>query len=60
VAKWLWRIFSYSHSHIGKVCNYILNQEKHHKNKTFKEEYIELLKKFEVEFDHRYLFEWYD
>ena len=29
--------FSYSHSHIGKVYNYILNQEKHHKKKTFKE-----------------------
>lgn len=40
--------FSYSHSHIGKVYNYILNQEKHHKKKTFQEEYIEFLKKFEV------------
>lgn len=52
--------FSYSHSHIGNVYNYILNQEKHHKKKTFKEEYLEFLKKFEVEFDERYLFDWYD
>lgn len=52
--------FSYSHSHIGTVYNYILNQEKHHKRKTFKEEYLEFLKKFEVEYDEKYLFEWYD
>jgi len=52
--------FSYSHSHIGKVYNYILNQEKHHKKKTFKEEYLEFLKKFEVEYQEKYLFDWYD
>ena len=38
--------FSFSHSHIGKVSDYILNQEEHHKNKTFKEEYIDFLQKF--------------
>ena len=52
--------FSYSHSHIENVYNYILNQEKHHKKKSFKEEYLEFLKKFEVEYDEKYLFEWYD
>lgn len=52
--------FSYSHSHIGKVYDYILNQERHHKKKTFKEEYIGFLEKFEVEYDEKYLFEWYD
>lgn len=51
--------FSYSHSHIGKVYDYILNQETHHKKKTFKEEYVGFLKKFEVEYDEKYLFEWY-
>ncbi len=50
--------FSYSHSHIANVYNYILNQEEHHKKRTFKEEYLELLKKFEVEFNEKYLFEW--
>ena len=50
--------FSYSHSHIGKVYDYILNQEKHHKKKTFKEEYIEMLHKFEIEHKPEYLFEW--
>jgi len=52
--------FSYSHSHIDKVYNYILNQEAHHKKKTFKEEYLELLKKFEIPHEEKYLFEWYD
>jgi len=52
--------FSYSHSHIGKVYDYILNQEEHHKNKTFKEEYIDFLQKFKIEYDEKYLFEWYD
>ena len=50
--------FSYSQTHIGKVYDYILKQEQHHKNETFREEYISFLKKFEVEFDEKYLFEW--
>jgi len=52
--------FSYSHSHIERVYDYILNQEQHHKKKTFKKEYLEFLKKFEVGYDEKYLFEWYD
>ena len=52
--------FSYSHSQIDRVVKYILNQEEHHKRITFKEEYIELLKKFEVEYDEKYLFKWID
>ena len=52
--------FSYSHSHIGKVYDYIFNQDKHHKKKTFKEEYIGFLEKFEIKYDEKYLFEWYD
>ena len=52
--------FSYSHSHIGKVYDYILNQEQHHKKKTFKQEYLQFLKKFGIEYDEKYLFDWYD
>lgn len=52
--------FSYSHSHINRVYNYILNQKQHHKKKSFKEEYIDLLKKFEIPYNEKYLFEWYD
>jgi putative transposase len=52
--------FSYSHSQIDSVYKYILNQENHHKKKTFKQEYIEFLKKFEIDYEEKYLFEWYD
>jgi REP element-mobilizing transposase RayT len=52
--------FSYSHSHIQKVYNYIRDQENHHKKKTFREEYIDLMKKFEIEFNEKYLFDWID
>ncbi|HZX62154.1 MAG TPA: IS200/IS605 family transposase [Bacteroidales bacterium] len=47
--------FSYSHSHIDNVVKYIMNQEKHHKKRTFGEEYIELLKKFNVVYDEKYI-----
>src|SRR6185436_2552263 len=50
--------FSYSHSQIEQVYNYILNQEQHHKKKTFKEEYIDLLNKFEIEHKPEYFFDW--
>lgn len=49
--------FSYSQSDLGNVIRYIQNQKEHHK-KTFKEEYIEFLTKFEIEFKNEYLFEW--
>ena len=52
--------FTYSKSHIDKVVKYILNQPEHHKKQTFKDEYLALLKKFEIEYDLKYLFEWYD
>jgi len=50
--------FSYSHSHVKNVYTYILNQEKHHRKKTFREEYLKLLGDFEVRYDEKYLFEW--
>ena len=52
--------FSYSKSQVDIVVKYILNQPEHHKKQTFQEEYLLLLQKFEIEFDERYLFEWYD
>jgi len=48
--------FSYSHSHIDAVYNYILNQEEHHKKESFKSEYIGILRKFEIDFDENYIF----
>lgn len=53
-------VFSYSHSHIDAVVKYILNQEAHHQNKTFKQEYLTLLEKFDVEFEDRFLFDFLD
>ena len=50
--------FSYAHSQIEQVYNYILNQEQHHHKKTFKEEYLYFLQKFEIEYNEKYLFEW--
>ncbi len=50
--------FSYSRSHVDTVIKYILNQEKHHQKKTFKEEYLGFLKKFEIEYNAKYLFDW--
>lgn len=48
--------FSYSRSQIDRVYHYIMNQKKHHQKKTFLEEYAELLEKFDVDFDKRYIF----
>lgn len=48
--------FSYSKSQVDVLVRYIINQEEHHKKKTFLQEYISFLKKFEIEFDERYLF----
>ncbi len=50
--------FSYSHSQIQRVYEYILNQEEHHKKKTFKEEYLEFLKEYQIDFEPKYLFDW--
>lgn len=50
--------FSYSHSHLDRVIAYIQNQENHHRKKTFKEEYLELLEKFQIKYNEEYLFEW--
>ena len=50
--------FSYSKSSVDSVVKYILNQEEHHKKKKFKEEYLDLLEKFEIEYDQKYLFDW--
>ena len=53
-------VFSYSHSQIETVYNYILNQEEHHLKKTFREEYIDFLERFEIEYNKKYLFDWLD
>jgi phosphoribulokinase len=48
--------FSYSRSQLGMIIRYIENQQKHHAKKSCREEYLELLEKFAVEYDQRYTF----
>lgn len=48
--------FSNSRSQIDAVVKYILNQKQHHAKKTFREEYLDMLKDYAVEFDERYIF----
>lgn len=52
--------FSYGRSQLNSVISYIRNQEKHHARRSFKDEYLSLLKKFAVEFDDRFVFEFSD
>ncbi len=48
--------FSYAKSQVPDVIRYIQNQEKHHKKKTFIEEYSDFLKAFDIDYDERYIF----
>lgn len=52
--------FSYHKSQAGAVVNYILDQPEHHRKITFKEEYLAFLKEFEIDYDNKYLFEFYE
>lgn len=62
VGKFQWQegfgAFSYGQSQLDIVITYINNQEQHHEQKTFKDEYIELLQRFNIIYDEKYLFEW--
>lgn len=49
--------FSVSESHVGNVCHYIENQERHHRRRTFEDEYREFLKKYEIKYDERYVWD---
>jgi putative transposase len=52
--------FTHSHSQIDNVIKYILGQEEHHRKKSFKDEYLEILVKNNIEFNQEYLFEFFD
>ena len=64
IGKFQWQegyaAFSYAQSQLNTVIAYINNQEKHHAKKRFREEYIELLDKYQVDYDERYFFDWVD
>lgn len=51
--------FSYSRSQRDDVIKYIMRQEEHHRVKTFREEYLEMLNDFSIDYDEKYLFEFY-
>jgi putative transposase len=61
LTKFSWQngygIFSVSQSQVFRVREYIANQEEHHKKKNFQDEYRSFLKKYEVEYDERYLWD---
>jgi putative transposase len=49
--------FSYGHSQLDTIIRYIRNQEKHHRKRSFKSEYLTLLRKFDIAFEEKYVFE---
>jgi REP element-mobilizing transposase RayT len=53
-------VFSYGRSQLNSIYEYIQDQKNHHQKKTFKEEYMDMLKKFDVDFKEEYLFEFFD
>jgi REP element-mobilizing transposase RayT len=50
-------VFSVSHSNLRRVADYIANQEAHHKKETFQSEYRKFLRRHEIEFDERYVWD---
>src|SRR5689334_10520802 len=52
--------FSYGHSQLDTIVRYIINQEKHHAKRSFRDEYLTLLRKFDIDFKEEYVFEFYD
>lgn len=49
--------FTVSHTQLKIVSNYIANQKEHHKKTPFREEYLELLKKYDIEYNEAYIFD---
>lgn len=64
IGKFAWQTgygaFSYARSQLDDIVKYIGNQEIHHKKRTFKEEYIRFLEKYAVDYDLKYVFDWFD
>jgi REP-associated tyrosine transposase len=52
--------FSYGHSQLDTIIQYIQNQERHHARHSFKDEYMTLLRKFDIAFDDKYVFKFID
>ena len=52
--------FTHSRSQVETVVNYILTQEEHHRKRTFREEYVDFLRKYEIEYKDEYLFNFFE
>ena len=61
IGRFEWQVgfgaFSYARSQLDDLIKYIKNQEQHHLRKTFREEYLEILKRFNVDYDEKYVFD---
>lgn len=49
--------FSYGHSQLDTIIRYIQNQKEHHRRRSFRSEYLSLLRKFDIAFEDKYIFE---
>lgn len=52
--------FSYGHSQLSDVANYVDNQKVHHKKKSFRDEYVGFLKKYKIDFNNEYVFKFHE
>jgi putative transposase len=63
-SKFAWQegygAFSYSRSQLDRVYNYILGQEFHHSKSTFQEEYVKVLRNYEINYNEQFLFEFWE
>ncbi|GJM32403.1 MAG: hypothetical protein DHS20C18_14040 [Saprospiraceae bacterium] len=63
-SKFSWQsgygVFSHGYREKSRVMNYVMNQEEHHRKKSFREEYLAFLNSYQVEFNEGYVFEFFD
>jgi len=50
-------VFSHGYQEKDMIIDYVRNQEEHHRNKTFRQEYLAFLKSYEIEFKNEYVFD---
>lgn len=53
-------VFSHGYREKDIIINYVKNQQEHHVKKSFRQEYLQLLKAFEVEYKDEYIFEFFE
>jgi REP element-mobilizing transposase RayT len=60
-ASFAWQLgfgaFSVGKSNVSEIVTYIQNQEEHHRRFTFQQEFLGFLRKYEIEYDERYIWE---